>query len=84
MGVLTGFSGCVTSNPDKQITPTQECPMTVCFGCGNPWTDLEVTQALISNKRCKQKYGENYCLVRLVKYNDLQWSAVCRHMSDIP
>lgn len=83
---LAGLSGCLAATgerPVPNIDVTPKCPQTLCFGCQNPWTEEEVAQAEVSAARCISKYGDNYCLVRLTKYDNLTWSAVCTHLSEI-
>lgn len=72
------MSGCLSIRPNGPV----ECPRTICYGCGKPWTDKEKWEATLYRERCTLRQGNDYCLTKLIKYDELHWSATCTKISN--
>lgn len=41
------------------------------------WTETDEQQVSISMRRCAEKFGDESCLLRLVKTSDISYQAIC-------
>jgi hypothetical protein len=47
-------------------------------GVEEGWTEEDETQIPISQTRCREIFGENYCLYKLTKLGTSRYTAICR------
>lgn len=79
--VLLLLTGCTT----KPVTVhddiiNRQCPATLLDDGGHGWTDQDSRQVGISQRRCKDLYGQDSCLRKLRKVGIMRYVAVCRSL----
>lgn len=65
------------------LATTSICPDPIIQyapGVEEGWTEEDEQQIPISQTRCREIFGENYCLHKLTKLGTNRYTAVCRQL----